>query len=268
MRSIRRTNRYHWAWHRWARYVAQRMILRAIVFSNTRVTVEGERNVKNLKRPYIVVANHSSHLDAPLLFTGLPWRITRHMATATAADYFYNSRWRSTLTSFFFNSYPVDRGRGKGRAPGLSVRLLRQDIPLLIFPEGTRSRTGEMANFTPGAAALARSLRVPLVPVALVGAYDAMPPGRNWPKSGRLPVKVVIGKPVEAKRGENLAELNSRLTAQVRQMHSNQSPYVLVPEAGTANGDTGDGSGRDHSPAKDGREMTDADHESTEEGNS
>lgn len=231
MRAARRTDRYHWAWHRWARYVAQRLILRPIVFSTTRVTVAGEANLEGLRPPFVVVANHSSHLDAPLVITALPWRVTRHLATAVAADYFYRQAWRRTLTSFFFNSYPVERGRGKKREAGLSVTLLRENIPLAIFPEGTRSRTGEMAPFTPGAAALARALRVPLVPLALVGAHDAMPPGASWPKPGRLPVKVIIGKPIEARRGENLPDLNERLTTQVRQMLTNQTPYVLVPES-------------------------------------
>lgn len=240
MRSQRRTNRYHWAWHRWVRYVAQRMILRSIVFSSIRVSVEGERNLEDLHRPYIVVSNHSSHLDAPLLVTALPWRVTRHMATAVAADYFYEQRWRRTLTSFFFNSYPVERGRGKKREAGLSVTLLREDIPLAIFPEGTRSRSGQMGPFKPGVAALGRALRVPVLPLALVGAYEAMPPGATWPKRGRLPVKVLIGKPIYARRGETLPELNERVQVQVQHMLTNQTPYVIVPENGTLNGRTDD----------------------------
>ena len=231
MRAARRTDRYHWAWHRRARYIAQRLILRPIVQSTVRVSVEGESNLEGLQRPYVVVSNHSSHLDAPLLVTALPWRITKHMATAVAADYFYQQRWRRTLTSFFFNSYPVERGRGKKREAGLSVTLLREDIPLAIFPEGTRSRTGQMSSFKPGVAALSRALRVPVLPLALVGAHDAMPPGANWPKKGRLPVKVLIGKPIHARRGETLPELNERVHAQVWHMLTNQTPYVLVPES-------------------------------------
>lgn len=249
MRAARRTDRYHWAWHRAVRYVAQRMILRSIVQSTVRVSVEGEANLEGLEGPYVVVSNHSSHLDAPLLVTALPWRITRHMATAVAADYFYEQRWRRTLTSFFFNSYPVERGRGKKREAGLSVTLLREDIPLAIFPEGTRSRTGQMGSFKPGVAALARALRVPVLPLALVGAHDAMPPGASWPKKGRLPVKVLIGKPIYARRGESLPELNERVYTQVRHMLTNQTPYVLVPEsAPTAT------SGHEHDEAAGGRD--------------
>jgi len=241
VRSTRRTNRYHWAWHRWARFIAQRLILRSVVFSTVRVTVEGEANLEELKRPYLVVANHSSHLDAPLLVTALPWRITRHMAVAVAADYFYEQRWRRTLTSFFFNSYPVERGRGKKREAGLSVTLLRENVPLAIFPEGTRSRTGKMGTFKPGVAALARALRAPVLPVALVGAHEAMPPGSSWPKAGRLPVKVIIGKPIQARPGEKLPDLNDRVATQVRHMVTNQTPYVLVPESAPSGHEYDDG---------------------------
>ncbi|MBK5249310.1 MAG: 1-acyl-sn-glycerol-3-phosphate acyltransferase [Actinomycetales bacterium] len=228
MSGHRSTDRYNWAWHRWARYVAQRLVLKPVIFSNTKVTVEGERNLEGLEGPFVVVANHSSHLDAPLCITALPYAITKNLATATAADYFYGQRWRRTLTSFFFNSYPVDRNGRRSKEAGLSVSLLRQGVPLLIFPEGTRSRDGQIATFKPGAAALARALRVPLVPVALVGANEAMPVGAFWPRPGRHQVKVIIGKPVRARRGENLHDLNARLSARVRAMHTMQTSYVLV----------------------------------------
>lgn len=253
MRASRRTDRYHRAWHRWARFVAQRCILRTVVHSTVRVSVEGEANLEGLEPPFIVISNHSSHLDAPLLVTALPWRITRHVATAVAADYFYRQRWRRTLTSFFFNSYPVERGRGKKREAGLSVTLLRENISLAIFPEGTRSRTGQMGSFKPGVAALARALRVPVLPLALVGAHDAMPPGASWPKKGRLPVKVIIGKPIHARRGESLPDLNERLYNQVWHMLTNQTPYVLVPESAPTAGSATEAAepGTDARPAAD-----------------
>ena len=230
MSERRKTGRYHSRVHRWLRYVAQRLILRPVITSSVRVTVEGERNLAGLDGPFILVANHSSHLDAPLCLTALPYRVTKNIATAAGADYFYQSKWRSTLTSLFFNSYPVERGKSRGKSAGLAVTLLRQGVPLLIFPEGTRSRTGEMADFTPGAAALARALRLPVVPVALVGAHDAMPVGMVWPKSGRMPVKVLIGKPLRVRTGEKLPEFNARAQARVRAMHTMQTSYVLVPE--------------------------------------
>ncbi|MFV0252625.1 MAG: lysophospholipid acyltransferase family protein [Beutenbergiaceae bacterium] len=226
--SSKPTDRYHWAWHRAVRRFCQRVILKGVVDFEVSVSVEGERNVDGLSGPFIVVANHSSHLDASTIVTQLPYRLTKNLAVAVAGDYFYNNFWRRTLTSFFFNSYPVDRGRAKSKNAGLSVSLLRQGVPLLIFPEGTRSKDGVMRSFKPGAAALARALRVPVVPVAIVGAYDAMPKGRNWPKPGRPPIKLLIGKPVRVRTGEALGELNDRIESRVGAMHSTQTATVLV----------------------------------------
>ena len=65
--------------------------------------------------------------------------------------------------------FPVDRTGLRGRK-GMATSLLDDGIPLLLFPEGTRSRTGEMGAFKPGAAALCISRDVPCVPVGIVGA--------------------------------------------------------------------------------------------------
>lgn len=230
MSGRRPTDRYQWAWHRAVRYVCQRMILKAVINTEVSVTVEGERNVEGLQGPFILVANHSSHLDAPSIITALPYELTKNLAVAVAGDYFYEQVWRRTLTSFFFNSYPVDRDGRKSKRAGLSVSLLRAGVPLLIFPEGTRSRDGRMRDFKPGAAALARALRIPVVPLAVVGAHDAMPVGRNWPKPGRMPVKLLIGKPVRVRTGESLTDLNARITARVQAMHTTQTATVLVHE--------------------------------------
>lgn len=233
------TDRYHWAWHRALRRFTQRVLLRGFINSLVRIEVEGTENVDGVEGPFILVANHSSHLDAPVLISSLPYSLTKNLATAVAADYFYSQKWRSTLTSVFFNSYPVERdgrrsGGGRGGKPkraGLSISLLRQGVPLLIFPEGTRSRTGEMAKFKPGAAALARALRVPVVPVALIGAHEAMPVGRSWPKPGRMPVRLLIGEPVRVQGGEDLTSLNDRIEARVVAMYDAGSAAAGVGPA-------------------------------------
>ena len=130
-----------------------------------------------------MVSNHSSHLDAPLLIGALPRQLARYVAAGAAADYFFDVWWRKGLTALFFNAFPVDRTGLRGKR-GMATSLLDDGVPLLLFPEGTRSRTGEMGNFKPGAAALCISRDVPCLPVALVGASDAMPRGASWPRQG------------------------------------------------------------------------------------
>ncbi|RIQ36965.1 lysophospholipid acyltransferase family protein [Jiangella rhizosphaerae] len=226
MSELPSTKRYHAAWHRWARFVAQRLLLRPVVHLTTKVTVRGAENLDGLAVPFIVVANHSSHLDAPLLVTELPRRYTRTMAVNAAADYFYRWWWMKATTSVFFNTYPVSRTNadmGKGR--GLANRLLSENVPVVVFPEGTRRNTeGGVKRFKPGAAALSIAQGVPCVPVAIIGTDHAMPVGRWWPKPGRPPVTLVIGAPIRPLAGERTRELTERLEAKVAAMVATGDP--------------------------------------------
>jgi 1-acyl-sn-glycerol-3-phosphate acyltransferase len=207
-------SRYTSPLHAAARFVAQRGMLKPLVWRLVNVTVLGEEHLQSLNRPFVVVSNHASHLDAPLILGSLPRRLARYVAAGAAADYFFDVWWRKGLTALFFNAFPVDRTGLRGRA-GLATSLLDDGVPLLLFPEGTRSRTGEMAGFKPGAAALCISRDVPCLPVAIVGAAEAMPYGQNWPTRGRLPVYVVFGEPMQAEDGETVAQFSERITKEV-----------------------------------------------------
>lgn len=185
---------------------------------------------------YIVVANHSSHLDAPMLFALLPSEITARLATGAAADYFYKNRVVAALTSLFFNTYPVKRHRqpenlatpnsgapnpaspnpaapsdANKKIPGFSEQLLRAGVPILLFPEGTRSRSGKLGEFHSGAAALAQQLEIPILPVAMRGGRDVMPVGAKFPKLGKNPVEMHIGQPLLGQPGETATDFTARL---------------------------------------------------------
>src|SRR5690606_33683235 len=116
--------------------------------------------------------------------------------------YFFDVWWRRSLTGLFFNAFPVDRSGVNPRSISAKV-LLQHDVPLLVFPEGTRSKDYRVLQpFKPGAAALSIATGAPCLPVALVGAGRAHPRGSSWPKPGRLAVGVVYGDPMTAEPGE------------------------------------------------------------------
>lgn len=190
--------------------------MKPLIWSLTSVKVFGRENLSDLEAPYIVAANHSSHLDAPLIFGALPSKHSRYLASNAAADYFFEVPWRRFLTQLFFNAYPVDRNKVRRRNAGLSAQLLADGVPLLVFPEGGRSMSGEMGPFKPGVAGLAMSQGVPCVPVAIAGAYDAMPKGASWPKKGRPPVTVNIGRPMRPEADEDAVAFADRLAKEVR----------------------------------------------------
>jgi 1-acyl-sn-glycerol-3-phosphate acyltransferase len=126
-------------------------------------------------------------------------------------------RWRKGLTALFFNAFPVDRTGLRGKR-GLATTLLDNGVPLLLFPEGTRSRTGEIGDFKPGAAALCKSRDVPCLPVAIVGANEAMPYGKSWPERGRPPVFVTFGAPLRAADDESAMDFSDRIAKEVRSL--------------------------------------------------
>ncbi|THG32428.1 1-acyl-sn-glycerol-3-phosphate acyltransferase [Naasia lichenicola] len=227
-----------------ARFVAQRMILKPVVWTVTKVTVLGKTELTDLKGAFVVVANHTSHLDAPLIFGALPRRLARYLAAGAAADYFFDVRWRRGLTALFFNAFAVDRS-GVGPRGVSAKSLLRRGIPLIVFPEGTRSRDGSLGTFKPGAAALAAGAEVPCVPVAIIGASIAHPRGSKWPGPGRLPVGVVFGEPMHAEPGEAPTAYITRVRAEVARLTDEHSARILAqgPTHGQADRPSGDSAG-------------------------
>jgi 1-acyl-sn-glycerol-3-phosphate acyltransferase len=234
-------DRFNSKMHASARFVAQRWVMKPTVWSITNVTVVGRERLKGLEGGFVLIANHSSHLDAPLIVGALPRKLSRYLATGAAADYFFDVWWRRGLTSLFFNAFPIQRGvrRGTKRKvrtrredPAVSaVSLLQRGFPVLVFPEGTRSADGEMGPFKPGAARLAAACDVPIVPLALIGANIAHPRGANWPRPGRLPVGVAFGDPMRPAPGESAVVFSNRLRTEILRLRNQYSADILGSSA-------------------------------------
>ena len=222
--------RYASVLNRVPRAAAQALLLRPLVWSVLRVEVHGTPHLDSLDNDeaFVVVANHSSHFDAPLVIGGLPPRLRQRISTGAAADYFFAHWYTAGPTQLFFNAFPVDRTGSRNRK-GLAGQLLSNGVPVFVFPEGTRSRTGGMAPFKPGAAALCISHQVPAVPVALVGAFAAWPAGaRRW-RPNRPPVHVVFGAPMKPLPGEIAVAFTERLRAKVVELHDQTALAYDMP---------------------------------------
>jgi 1-acyl-sn-glycerol-3-phosphate acyltransferase len=176
----------------------------------------------DLTPPVVFVANHSSHLDTPTLLRAMPRKWRTRTAVAAAADYFYKKRWTANGVALLFNTVPLGR-TGGGLDNGATDhvdRLIGQRWNLVMFPEGTRSRDGEIGKVRSGAAVIAARHEIDIVPIYVSGTHDAMPPGQNWPKrrpgrlfSRRHRVEVRFGEPItprdESDRREVMEEVRS-----------------------------------------------------------
>ncbi|MFD2080285.1 1-acyl-sn-glycerol-3-phosphate acyltransferases [Actinopolymorpha cephalotaxi] len=182
------------------RDVVQRFGLHPLLSSTITPHSAGLDVLTTLKPPVLFVANHTSHLDTPLILCSLPDEWRRRTAVAAAADYFFDTWWRASGSAMVFNTFPIERRGGTlSTTPG---DVLDQGWNVVVFPEGTRSVDGWATRFRLGAAWLAVEHGVPVVPIGIRGSYAAMPRGRGWPRPGRLPVRIRFGAPVWPAEGE------------------------------------------------------------------
>ncbi len=216
------------------RAAIQHGVLGPLMRLETRPTVHGLDRLDGAAEPVVFYANHSSHLDAPMLLTALPpdWR--SRTAVGAAADYFFDVWWRAAATALVFNAFPVERA-GARRSTRLAREMLAHGWNILVFPEGTRSHDGWVGQFRLGAARLCVEEGVPAVPIAVRGTYQAMPRGRGWPAPGRKPVSVRFGRAVTPVAGESPADFNERMkTALARLLDEDRTTWweSLRREAG------------------------------------
>jgi len=175
-----------------------------------------------LTPPVIFVANHSSHLDTPTILRALPRKWMNRTAVAAAADYFYKSRWKASGVALLFNTVPLGRnggGLGNGATDHVD-KIIGQGWNLLMFPEGTRSRHGEIGKVRSGAAVIAAQHGIDVVPIYVSGTHEAMPPGQNWPKrrpgrilSRRHKIEVRFGRPIAPRDESDRREVMDEVRA-------------------------------------------------------
>jgi 1-acyl-sn-glycerol-3-phosphate acyltransferase len=158
-----------------------------------RFCVEG-REYLPANPPFVVVANHSSHLDAIALAVGLPPRLRDRAFPIAAGDTFFETKATAAFAAIFLNALPMWRKKcGSHAMETLRERLIEGNAIYLLFPEGTRSRDGSMADFRAGIGMLVAGTNVPVVPAYLDGCFAAMPPKARLPKPS--PITLKFGAP-------------------------------------------------------------------------
>ncbi len=169
------------------------LLLRGWMKLYHRLEVGGRDNLPQ-KGSFIIVCNHTSHLDTLALLTAIPMKKIHRTFPAAAADYFFSSLPRSAASAIFINALPFDRKvKGAESLAVCSQLLANEGNILILFPEGTRTTTGALGRFRSGIGRLVVGTDFLVVPCHLAGGL------RAWPKGGVLPrphkLRLTIGAP-------------------------------------------------------------------------
>jgi len=196
------------------RYLIQRGLLLPFTEAMAHPKVEGREWVRDLERPVIFAANHSSHADTSLILHALGDHDRERTVVAAAADYWFKRPLLGNIVSLFLNTFPFSRTGGAQAQLHSSSQLLKSGWNLVLFPEGSRSPDGRIHEFKAGVGHLANETGTPVVPMHIRGAYQVMPKGQKLPLPG--PVRVRIGKPMAPQADEGSRQFTARVEKAVR----------------------------------------------------
>src|ERR1700753_4331382 len=153
------------------------------------VTIEGRERLHEHETA-VYAGNHLSYYDTPVLFAKLPFQF-RILAKA--------SLWKVPFVGWYLNhsgQVPIDQSSARAGviSLGRGVKTLQSGMPLVIFPEGGRSASGQVKEFAAGAAWMAIKAQMPLVPLTIVGTYELLPIHHLtlWPRR----LKLIVGEPI------------------------------------------------------------------------
>lgn len=166
------------------------LLLRGWLRLYHRLTMEGRGNLPE-GRSFILVCNHTSHLDTLCLLSAVPLKTIHRTFPAAAADYFFSSLPRSAVSAILINALPFDRQTRGAESLTVCTELLRNEgNVLIVFPEGTRTTSGEMGRFRSGIGRLVVGSDLPVIPCHLSGGMAAWPKGKLLPRPYKLRLRI------------------------------------------------------------------------------
>lgn len=164
-------------------YNATKAFIRTLLWRYFKVEITN-RDGLNIDGPVIYAPVHRSNLDSPLIAAGADRRL-RVLAKQSLFNLAPFKWYISCLGAF-----PVERGAADRQALRISLDLLKQGEPLLVFPEGTRQEGREVGEMFDGVAYLAAKSGASVIPIALAGTGESMPPGAKFPNRSKVIINV------------------------------------------------------------------------------
>jgi 1-acyl-sn-glycerol-3-phosphate acyltransferase len=166
-------------------------LVRMICARRLKLRCEGSENIPE-RGPFILVANHTSHVDTGVLMTAVGPLASQIHPTA-AADYWFRSRFLAWFLQAMLGAIPFDRKcRNIPKAVALPAQILRNGHSLIFYPEGSRSDDGKLQAFRSTLGLIALASGAPILPAYISGACEALPKGETF--INEHPVTVKFGK--------------------------------------------------------------------------
>ncbi len=151
--------------------------------------IEGEANVPQHTN-FIVAPNHASHIDTGLVKKALGKDVAEQTVAVAAADYWFDTKYKRAYMNNFTTLIPIERTGSLRQSLRHVTEILKEGYNTLIFPEGTRTTTGEMSEFKPIIGYLALNEKIGILPIYIWGTYEAFPKGMTIPAKDSLGAKV------------------------------------------------------------------------------
>jgi long-chain acyl-CoA synthetase len=224
-----------WPWllpFNWIRVAFIELAMRPLVWLLAQPRITAPESLK-VDAPLLIVANHVSTFDAPLIQYALPGSIRRHMAAAMSGemlnDYRHFRNPEKSKVSFFvpgplfyylltglFNVFPLPRLRDFQPSFAHAGKAMDRGYHVLVFPEGTRSKEGKLAHFRSGIGLLAKQSGAMVLPVALRGLGELNAGDLRWFRSGKIEVRV--GQPLRLPPTASEADIAALLHDEVERL--------------------------------------------------
>lgn len=226
-----------WPWmlpFQWIRIAFIELVMRPLVWLLANPQVTAPRSIE-AEAPLLIVANHVTTFDGPLIEYALPGAIRRHIAVAMSGEmlndyrhfrnpdslrpsgrFFLPGPFFYYLLTGLFNVFPLPRLRDFQPSFAHAGKAMDRGYHVLVFPEGTRSATGELARFRSGIGLLARQSNAMVLPVGLRGIGELKTGNKRWFRSGKIEVRV--GEPLRLSPTESEADIAARLHDEVERL--------------------------------------------------
>jgi long-chain acyl-CoA synthetase len=208
----------------WIRIVILHLVILPLTRWMSRATVIGNERLSDVTGPVLFVSNHITMVDAALILVALPARFQHRFAIAMEGEVLRS--WRNppagsswlrravSLAKYFlvvslFNVFPLPQKSGFRKSFAFAGETMDRGYSVLVFPEGARTKDGEMKSFMEGIGLLAKKLNVRIVPARIDGLYELKKENKKFARKGQVRVK--IGEPVSFSHENDPSTITSEL---------------------------------------------------------